>query len=194
MKILGEFVNNQLPDLETERLYLRERRVADAEAMFAYASLKEVALNAGFAPMKNLEEEEAFIRGIPERMAQRGLPGGYGITLKGEDKIIGSVDFNRRHGELGDIYEIGYLLHPDYWGQGFVPEAVRALCFAAFTLIPNLYKLEIACHSQNSQSQAVASKAGFHLEARLRGRDFMDGQRQDELRFGLLRSEWEQIS
>ena len=53
MKILGEFVNNQLPDLETERLYLRERRVADAEAMFAYASLKEVALNAGFAPFLN---------------------------------------------------------------------------------------------------------------------------------------------
>lgn len=194
MKILGEFVQNQLPDLETERLYLRERKVADAADMFAYASLPEVATNAGFPLMKNIEEEEAFIQGIPLRMVQAGLPGGYGITLKGENRVIGSVDFNRRHGKLGDIYEVGYVLHPDYWGQGIVPEAVKALCFAAFTFIPELYKIEIACHASNFQSQAVAKKAGFVLEARLRGRDYVKGQRQDELRFGLLRSEWEEIT
>lgn len=193
MKILGEFVRNQLPDIETERLYLRERKVADAADMFAYASLPEVATNAGFPLMKNVEEEEAFIQGIPLRMVQAGLPGGYGITLKGENRVIGSVDFNRRHGELGDIYEIGYVLHPDYWGQGIVPEAVKALCFVAFSFIPGLYKIEIACHGSNLQSQAIAKKVGFTLEARLRGRDHVRGQRQDELRFGLLRSEWETI-
>ncbi len=194
MKILGEFVQNQLPDIETERLYLRERKVADAADMFAYASLPEVATNAGFPLMKNVEEEEAFIQGIPFRMVQAGLPGGYGITLKGENRVIGSVDFNRRHGKLGDIYEVGYVLHPDYWGQGIVPEAVKALCFAAFTFKPELYKIEIACHASNLQSQAVAKKAGFVLEARLRGREYVRGQRQDELRFGLLRSEWEEIT
>lgn len=193
MKILGEFVRNQLPDLETERLYLRERKVEDAVDMFAYASLPEVAFNAGFPLMEKIEDEEAFIQGIPLRMMQAGLPGGYGITLKGENRVIGSVDFNRRHGELGDIYEIGYVLHPDYWGQGIVPEAVKALCFVAFSLISELYKIEIACHGSNLQSQAVAKKAGFTLEARLRGRDHVRGQRQDELRFGLLRSEWETI-
>ncbi|MBJ6745011.1 GNAT family N-acetyltransferase [Streptococcus sp. 121] len=193
IKILGEFVQNQLPDVETERLYLRERKVADAADMFANASLPEVATNAGFPLMKNVEEEEAFIQGIPLRMVQAGLPGGYGITLKGENSVIGSVDFNRRHGKLGDIYEVGYVLHPDYWGQGLVPEAVKALCYAAFTLIPELYKMEIACHASNLQSQAVAKKSGFVLEARLRGRELLRGQREDELRFGLLRSEWEEL-
>ncbi|MBF8970411.1 GNAT family protein [Streptococcus sp. NLN76] len=193
IKILGEFVQNHLPDVETERLYLRERKVADAADMFAYASLPEVATNAGFPLMKKVEEEEAFIQGIPLRMVQAGLPGGYGITLKGENRVIGSVDFNRRHGKLGDIYEVGYVLHPDYWGQGLVPEAVKALCFVAFTLIPELYKIEIACHASNLQSQAVAKKSGFVLEARLRGRELLRGQREDELRFGLLRSEWEEL-
>ncbi|MBG9367270.1 GNAT family protein [Streptococcus sp. NLN64] len=193
IKILGEFVQNQLPDVETERLYLRERKVADAADMFAYASLPEVATNAGFPIMKKVEEEEAFIQGIPLRMVQAGLPGGYGITLKGENRVIGSVDFNRRHGKLGDIYEVGYVLHPDYWGQGLVSEAVKALCYAAFTLIPELYKIEIACHASNLQSQAVAKKSGFVLEARLRGRELLRGQREDELRFGLLRSEWEEL-
>ncbi|MBF0806751.1 hypothetical protein IR116_08260 [Streptococcus sp. 19428wA2_WM07] len=55
MKILGEFVRNQLPDLETERLYLRERKVEDAVDMFAYASLPEVAFNAGFPLMEKID-------------------------------------------------------------------------------------------------------------------------------------------
>lgn len=77
----------ELPDkIETERLVLRVRTVADAEDIFDYASLPEVA-----------------------------YPAGYGIVVKGTDKIAGSVDFNHRHED--DVLEIGYTLHPDYWGE-----------------------------------------------------------------------------
>ena len=125
---------------------------------------------------------------LPERNQKENLPAGYGIVVKGTDKVIGSVDFNHRHED--DVLEIGYTLHPDYWGRGYVPEAVSALIEVAFTIL-KLHKVEIRCFDYNKQSQRVAEKLGFTLEARLRDRKDAQGNRCAELAYGLLRSEWE---
>ena len=152
-----------LPDrIETERLVLRVRTVADAEDIYAYASLPEVS-----------------------------YPAGYGIVVKGTDKVIGSVDFNHRHED--DVLEIGYTLHPDYWGRGYVPEAAHALIDLAFKELV-LHKIELSCFGYNIQSQRVAKKLGFTLEARIRDRKDTQGNRCDDLRYGLLKSEWESLS
>lgn len=152
----------ELPDkIETERLVLRVRTVVDAEDIFDYASLPEVA-----------------------------YPAGYGIVVKGTDKIVGSVDFNHRHED--DVLEIGYTLHPDYWGRGYVPEAARALIDLAFKDL-GLHKIELTCFGYNLQSQRVAEKLGFTLEARIRDRKDAQGNCCDDLRYALLKSEWEVI-
>ena len=114
-------------------------------------------------------------------------PAGYGIVVKGTDEIVGSVDFNHRHED--DVLEIGYTLHPDYWGRGYVPEAARALIDIAFREL-GLHKIELTCFGYNVQSQRVAEKLGFTLEARIRDRKDAQGNRCDDLRYGLLRSEW----
>ena len=182
----------RLPDrLETERLVLRVRTVADAVDIFDYASRPEVSYPAGFPPVKTLEDEIYYLEHIlPERNQKENLPAGYGIVVKGTDKVIGSVDFNHRHAD--DVLEIGYLLHPDYWGQAYVPEAARALIDLAFKEL-NLHKIELSCFGYNFQSQRVAEKLGFTLEARIRDRKDAQGNRCDDLRYGLLRSEWEVI-
>ena len=152
----------ELPEkIETERLVLRGRTVADVEDIFDYASRPEVS-----------------------------YPAGYGIIVKGTDTIIGSVDFPRRYED--DVLEIGYILHPDYWGRGYVPEAARALIDLGFKDL-GLHKIELVCFSHNLQSQRVAEKLGFTLEARIRDRKDAQGNRCDDLRYGLLRSEWEVI-
>ena len=75
----------RLPDrLETERLVLRVRTVADAVDIHAYASLPEVAYPAGFPPVKTLKDEIYYLEHIlPERNQKENLPAGYGIVLKG---------------------------------------------------------------------------------------------------------------
>ena len=170
----------ELPNkIETERLVLRVRTVADSEDIFDYASRPEVSYPAGFLPVKTLEDEVYYLEHIlPERNQKENLPAGYGIVVKETDKVIGSVDFNHRHAD--DVLEIGYTLHPDYWGRGYVPEAARAL-------------IELTCFGYNVQSQRVAEKLGFTLEARIRDRKDARGNRCDDLRYGLLRSEWEVI-
>lgn len=177
--------------LETERLVLRVRTVADAEDIHAYASLPEVSYPAGFPPVKTLEDEIYYLEHIlPKRNEKDNLPAGYGIVVKGTDKVIGSVDFNHRHED--DVLEIGYTLHPDYWGRGYVPEAASALINLAFKEL-NLHKIELYCFGYNVQSQRVAEKLGFTLEARIRDRKDAQGNRCDDLRYGLLRSEWEVV-
>ena len=179
-----------LPDrLETERLVLRVRTVADAEDIFDYASRPAVSYPAGFPPVKTLEDEIYYLEHIlPERNQKENLPAGYGIVVKGTDKIVGSVDFNHRHED--DVLELGYILHPDYWGRGYVSEAARVLIDLAFKEL-NLHKIELSCFGYNLQSQRVAEKLGFTLEARIRDRKDAQGNRCDGLIYGLLRSEWE---
>ena len=181
----------ELPErLEIERLVLRVRTVADAEDIFDYASRPEVSYPAGFPPVKTLEDEIYYLEHIlPERNEKDNLPAGYGIVVKGTDKVIGSVDFNHRHED--DVLELGYTLHPDYWGRSYVPEAACALIDLAFKEL-GLHKIELTCFGYNVQSQRVAEKLGFTLEARIRDRKDAQGNRCDDLRYGLLRSEWEE--
>ena len=134
----------ELPEqIETERLVLRFRTVADAEVIFDYASRPEVSYPAGFPPVKTLEDEIYYLEQIlSERNQKENLPAGYGIVVKGTDKVIGSVDFNHRHAD--DVLELGYILHPDYWGRGYVPEAALALIDLAFKDL-GLHKIELTC-------------------------------------------------
>ena len=83
--------------------------MADAEDIHTYASLLEVAYPAGFPPIKTLEDEIYYLEHIlPERNQKDNLPAGYGIVVKGTDKVIGSVDFNHRHAD--DVLELGLYL------------------------------------------------------------------------------------
>ena len=181
----------ELPErIETERLILRVRTVADAEVIFDYASRPEVSYPSGFPPVKTLEDEVYYLEHIlPERNEEDNLPAGYGIIVKGTDTIIGSVDFPRRYED--DVLEIGYILHPDYWGRGYVPEAARALIDLAFKEL-GLHKIELTCFSYNVQSQRAAEKLGFTLEARIRDRKDAQGNRCDSFIYGLLKSEWDE--
>ncbi|MDR2977641.1 MAG: GNAT family N-acetyltransferase [Streptococcaceae bacterium] len=189
MKIFGEFKNNELPCVETDRLLLRQRTLEDAADMYKYACLEEVCYPAGFPPVQSVDEEIHYLNGVyKERLIEQNLPSGYGITLKGKNKVIGSVDFNKRHAD--DILEMGYVLHPKYWGKGIVPEAGRALIEIAFTQL-NLCKIVISCYDYNLQSQAVAQKLGFIKEDERRGIKDIMGKPCSDLKYGLLKAEWE---
>lgn len=190
MNILETYNGKELPKVDTDRLVLRQRTIDDVPDMFAYVSLENVAYPAGLPPIATLEDEyDYFENRYYQNLEKANLPSGYGITVKGSDHIIGSCDFNHRHED--DVFEIGYMLHPDFWGRGYMTEAVSALIEIGFTLL-NLHKVEIRCYGSNKQSQRVAEKLGFTLEARIRDRKDAQGNRCDDLAYGLLKREWEE--
>ena len=69
-----------------------------------------------------------------------------------EDKL---TEFNGYYGR-----EIGYALSKDYWGQGLMPEAVKAVIDFLFNDL-NLDFLICGYYNFNSQSKRVQEKCGF---------------------------------
>lgn len=77
-------------------------------------------------------------------------------------KLIGTAcvfGFDKPSSEI----EIGYELHPDYWGQGIITEVVEFVVMFCFRElgVPTLIAI---IHRQNLASQRVVQKNGFILD------------------------------
>lgn len=174
--------------LETKHLTLRPVALSDAEAMYDYGHRPEVARLAGFPVNQSIDECREFIQMDLAKKGEVTRQRIYAICLKGQDRLMGTVNFAKEI--KSDILEIGYVFHPDLWGQGLMPEAVAALVDFGFQEL-GLRKIEIAVYDHNAQSRRVAEKLGFQLEASLRKRKKIDDIYCDKLIFGLLKEEWE---
>ncbi len=152
--------------LETPRLRLRDWAQADAADLFAYASLPAVAEQAGWAPHKTPAESRAFIR---ELYAGRC----YALALRESGRVIGGAGvydtapcraFRALCGR-----ELGFNLHPAYWGQGLMSEALSALIAALFDrhdpLCPPLSRpvdfLLLSHFPGNARCAQLALRLGF---------------------------------
>ena len=147
--------------LETDRLILREWEETDLNDFFEYASVDGVGQMAGWQPHKNIEESKFVL----DMFIREGKT--FAVVLKENNKAIGSVGIEKLSTEI-DGYEnmtgreLGYVLNKDYWGQGLMPEAVKAVinyCFEA----GNCDYLLCSCSPQNTQSARVIEKCGFRF-------------------------------
>ena len=86
----------------------------------------------------------------------------YVITPRGSDEAIGMIEARLQ----GSTVDIGYVLARGLWGQGFMPEAIRALASAALST-PGLFRVHATCDNENVASQRALEKAGFLREGRL---------------------------
>jgi RimJ/RimL family protein N-acetyltransferase len=83
--------------------------------------------------------------------------------------------------------EVGYWLRTRFAGQGFMTEAVRALCAMAFDAL-GMNRIELRCNDRNVRSVRVAELAGFALEGVLRQQAVApDGTLRDSRVYALLR-------
>lgn len=77
----------------------------------------------------------------------------------------------------------------DYWGGGYGTDALLLIVDFAFDWL-DYHKVWLATMSLNVRVQRQMEKVGFRLEARRREATVADGQRADELIYGILRAEW----
>lgn len=142
--------------LETNRLVLRLWQTTDIADLFEYAKDERVGKNAGWPPHESIETSEQIVKMFIQDADV------YAIVLKSENKVIGSIGLHKRgKNETDDAhYEVGYVLNPEYWGNGFVPEAVRAVLDYGFI---DLGLTEIWCghFDFNENSKRVIEKTGF---------------------------------
>lgn len=142
--------------LETKRLLLRPFREEDAAAVYAYARDIRVGPIAGWPPHKSEAESLQIIRTV------FSAPNTFAMELRQSGQVIGSVGFVGRcpAGDPAVEDEIGYALGHDWWGCGFVPEAVEAVLACGFTG-RGLRRIWCGHYGGNWRSARVIGKCGF---------------------------------
>jgi ribosomal-protein-alanine N-acetyltransferase len=175
------------PSLSTNRLDLRQIQPQDAEDLFATFSDEEAMQFYGHEPHRSLDDTHALIEQIQVRYNRREAIR-WGITLKGEDRVLGSCGFH--HFDAGfHRTETGYELNRTYWRQGMMTEAMSAILTYGFDFL-GLHRMEAIIDIANEQSKGLLLKLGFTYEGILRQRYFFRDRFEDEHYFGLLKDEW----
>jgi ribosomal-protein-alanine N-acetyltransferase len=177
----------RFPVLTTERLHLRQILLTDAEAFFATFSDEEAMKFYGHEPHRSLKDSQELIERTQALYTQRESIR-WGITLHGEDRVIGSCNFHR-FDEGYHRAETGYELNRAFWGQGLMFEAMSAILTYGFTEL-GLHRVEAVIDILNERSKNLLLKLGFTYEGNLRQRYYFRGRFEDEYYFGLLRDEW----
>lgn len=148
-----------IPQLETKRLYLRPVTMADASAIFSYASVKENIEYVTFPIHETLADTLKVIEDNFLPRSEHDQFTSMVIVLKETQAVIGMIDFTKYQREKA---ELGYILHRDYWGKGYMTEAAKVLVDYGFN--HGIRKFICRHHPDNPGSQKVMRKLGFIQE------------------------------
>lgn len=163
--------------LKTERLVLRPWEKEDLDDFYEYAKVDGVGQMAGWLPHENREKSLMILNMFIEEKKT------FAIVYNG--KVIGSLgieeydeselpEFENKRGR-----EIGYVLSKDYWGRGYMPEAVREVIRYCFEDL-KLNFLVCGHFVDNNQSRRVQEKCGFKHYKLVKY----------ETRYGIVKDSW----
>lgn len=147
-----------MKELQTERLLLRKIRREDAQRIFdCWACDPEVTRYLTWQPHDSIAVTNAV---MDHWLAEYEQPDcyRYGIELSETGELIGMIDVVRI---VDGKPEIGYCSGRAYWGNGYMTEALKALCAALFEAGYSMIRIEAV--RENIGSNRVIQKAGFRF-------------------------------
>ncbi|CAN7456926.1 GNAT family N-acetyltransferase [Rossellomorea sp. LjRoot5] len=172
----------------SSHLYCRSLKKEDWKDVHEYASLPAVSKYQNWGP-NNEHDTIAYMEDALH--AAKVFPKTryvHALVDERVDKVIGAGEiiiksFTHLSGE------IGYILHPDYWGQGIGTLVGRALVDKGFGNL-KLHRISATCDPRNASSQRVLVKIGMTLEGRIRHHMKLKDGWRDSLLYGVLEDEW----
>lgn len=145
--------------LDTDRLRLRRPQMSDAGAVFDYARDPEVTRYMDFLRHTAIGTARDFMQRCTASW-ESGEEYSWLLTVKPDDLAIGTIACRVR----GRDVDFGYVLHRNYWGQGFATEAARAVVEWIWSL-ESIDRIWATCDVENLASARVLEKAGLSKEA-----------------------------
>lgn len=174
--------------LETARLVVRPATLDDLEALVARRSAPEAARYQDWPVPYPRDQAEQLLRSVESREGPADDQW-YMLTIALHDgTVVGDLalfmTFNMRHAE------VGFTLHPDYWGHGYATEALKALVEHLFTTV-GVTRVQGRLNPDNRASALVLERVGFVWEGMTRLSFWARGENTDEWIYGLTRPDWE---
>ena len=171
------------PILLTPRTTLREITEVDADTIFDCFSQKEVIRYYGQEKLTTFQEALHLIDIFAENYRnQKGLR--WGIERIDTGELMGTVGFNQWN-QKHKRAEIGYELHPKYWGHGYASESASAVMAYGFDTL-QLVRIGAVVFLENKASQHVLEKLGFQQEGVLKNYMYQNGKAHDTFVYSSL--------
>ena len=152
---------NPFPQIQSERLILREITTSDSEVILYLRSDKTVNKyieRSEESKTKNIADALKFIERI-QVSAKESTAIVWGITAKENSEIIGSICL-WNFSEDKKTAEVGYDLSPSSQGKGIMREALNAVIKFGFQDL-NLNKIEAFTHGENEASKKLLTHQEF---------------------------------
>ena len=178
---------SNIPRLETDRLLLRALCLSDAEDMYDYAHRADVTKHLTWDPHPNIAYTREYLAYISAHY-RAGDFFDWALVDRESERMIGTCGFTRFHYEA-DSAEIGYVIHPAYWGRGIATEAVEAVIRFGFQRL-ELNRIEARFMEGNTASRRVMEKNGMIFEGILRQSMYIKGDYRNVGVCSLLRREY----
>jgi len=171
--------------LHTLRLDLIEIKQKHLKDLFKLFGDEKVTKFYNLLTLKNEHEAQKTIDHFQDRFKnQLGIR--WGIALKGQENIIGTIGFNNFY--KGHKANIGYDLQSEYWNNGYVTEALSTIIDYGFTKL-EINRIEAEVMQGNVLSEKVLTKLNFRKEGVLREWLFWNNKHYDMTMFSLLKNE-----
>lgn len=160
---------SHIPTLKTEYLTLRKIDVSDYKDMYDYARRPEVTRYLLWDEHPNEKYTRRYLEFL-QTQYRKGLFYDWGVIHRGDGRMIGTCGFTSV-----DIVnmraEVGYVINPDYRGNGFAGEALDAVLDFGFNVI-GFHRIEAHYIVGNDDSRRVMEKCGMTFEGIMR--DYME--------------------
>ncbi len=177
----------RLREPTTDRLILRHLASTDVDFVLAHFSHPDVdRFLVDDDPVATREEAQAIVDYFVHTPGP--LPNRWVLTLRDDGTPIGTIGFHVQR-ERDRRCEIGYDLSPQYWGRGYMSEALGAVLALGFDEL-FLNRIGAIVHPENAGSLRLLERFGFSREGVLRDWHCRDGIYHDHVTLSLLAREW----
>ena len=141
-------ISNTVKVLQTSRLVLRPAQADDEDAFFAIMSDPRAMRHWSTLPHDSIDVTRDWMRPMFDAPGQ-----GFELVITLNGAVIGKAG-----GYC--LPEVGFILHPDHWGRGYLTEAMQAIIPALFAC-SDVAALTADVDPLNPGSLRVLEKLGF---------------------------------
>ena len=175
--------------LTTDRLLLREFTENDWHTVFAYQSDPRYLRYSPWTHRLREKVERLVQEFIDWQHEQPRCKYQLAIVLQTTPPLIGTsgIRMATRHAQKA---ELGYELHPDYWGQGYATEAAWTMLACAFQSLP-LQRVWAQCLAENRASARVLERLGMRRARCQRRQTWMQKHWWDRVVYTIDRADWQ---
>jgi [ribosomal protein S5]-alanine N-acetyltransferase len=180
--------HKNFPTLETKRLLLRNVAMEDVDFIYKHFSNERVCEflydEELFTSKQDAIEFVEWNKDPEEKGYNRWV-----LVQKDNQEPIGTCGYDNWD-KWNHIAEIGYDLWHEYWGQGYMKEALISAIESGFNHM-KLNRINAYVALDNVNSMKLLEKLGFVNEGVYRDKHYFRGNYYDHYSYSLLKRDWD---